>query len=247
MSDNNVTLKKKTVFSGTHMQLSAPCPTAKGKFSSLLLDFSNNGSPRLIVRTGDPADQGNDYGRIQAALNPQIFNILILLVKKAIQSPKADKWKIECHNYDRVDGQRAQELSHISDVWVGRDDEGVIFISVLAKNAANRPVIKFNFAPKDSRYHPIFHGNASAFSKSEMSQLVAESFILSWEHMASMVMVENYVPPPAPDFSKGKGGGGYGGNKQYGGGNSYGNQASGRGYTQKPAADDISSSEDIPF
>lgn len=243
MSDNNAPAKKKTMFSGTHMQLSAPCPTAKGKFSTLLLDFYN-GNPRLVVRTGDPADQSNDFGRIQAALNPQIFNMLIILVKRAIASPKADKWKIECHNYDRVNGQRAQELSHISDVWVGRDDEGMIFISVLAKNAANRPVIKFNFAPRDARYHPIFHGNSSAFSKSEVSQLVAESFVMAWEHMASMVMVSDYVPPPAPDFSKGKGGGSYG-NKQYGGGNSYGNKGGG-GYSQKPAADD-NMSDDIPF
>ena len=247
MSDN-ATPKKKSVFSSTHMQLSAPCPTAKGKFSTLMLDFYN-GSPRLVVRTGDPADQSIDYGRIQAALNPQVFNMLIILLKRAIAATKAEKWKIECHNYDRVNGQRAQELSHISDVWVGRDDEGMIFISVLAKNAASRPVIKFNFAPRDTRYHPMFHGNGSSFSKSEISQLTAESFAMSWEQMASIIMVDEFVPPPAPDFSKGKGGGGYGGNKQYGGGGGYNKGNQGGGGESRPAGKTGFSDmdDDIPF
>lgn len=232
--------KIKSAFNNSKLTLSAPCPTAKGKYSTLGFDFANN-NPSIIVRTNDPGDAtpANNYGTISAKLDAPAFYAFIYNLEQCIKSEGEMKIKCENYNHDYVDGQRSQDIKHLSDLWVGKDKEGCPYISVLSKKD-DRPVIKFVFGPSDSRWHKYLHGDGTPFSKADLAKLYANSFLTILKHVTANIMVSAYVAPvPRKPFGGQQGGGNrpqYNNNRQ--GGNSY----------SKPAPADVSGGDDdLPF
>ena len=246
--------RKKNAFNNPKIRLSAPNPMMKtGPWATLGFDFIQN-NPRVVVDTKDPnlSGQENGYGRITAPLDPVVFMILIEGIQAAIQAKEAFKLKIENSNHEFVGGQRSAEITHLTDIWVGKDAEGQIFISVVKANASNWPSIKFVFAPADRRYHKFFKEDGTEWNKAELSVLAAKSYVrLLTGMMPSIADTHYYEAPPNPNWKSGGGGG-----KSFGGGGGYnrgGNGGGGGGYQQRPAAapaaapagDDVGS--DIPW
>lgn len=121
------------------------------------------GNPRATVFTGVPND---GKGVLHAAMNPETFLIFLDLFEKIAKTEKEDKIKLECSTIVKTGDSK--EKVHVSDLWFGKDAEGVMWISVVAEN---RPKIKFEFRISD--FHKFTHGNGQPLTNSEGSCLQA--------------------------------------------------------------------------
>lgn len=208
MSDFKPPERKKTALDNSKLRLQAPCPSAEGKMSSMGFQLVSN-NPRIVVNTNDPADEGNNYGRISANMDLPAFVALLKILDTLIKSPSENKYSIQCLGHTFFKGQRSQEKKILATVWVGRDKEGVLWISVTSEN---RPKIKFPFGPAGG-YHSLHHADGSPCTASEVSEFYAKAFLSILEQMIVNVAVDNYVPPEPRNnggFNKGSnGGGGY--------------------------------------
>lgn len=212
--------RKKNALDNRKLNLSAPTPGVQGKYASLIWGlYSNN--PRISVFTNDPNDTGeqNGYGKIQAALDAPTFFAFLNILNRAVDATDEFKMKIENKNFIFPGGKRSERPVLVSELWAGRDKEGIIWISVSAKD---RPKIKFNIGPGD--FHELFHGSGEKLTKGEASVLYAKGYIKILENMMTHLLVTEWVEPEKKDF-----GGGGGGGQRGGGGGSYGGGGGGGG------------------
>lgn len=146
-------------------QLFAEAPGAPGKRSRLTYS-SYRGNPRITVFTNVPNDTGK--GILHSAMNPETFLIFLDLLEKLARDPKEDKYKIDCSTILKsAEGEeRSTEKTLLSELYFGRDANGVIWISVIS---ANRPKIKFEY--KVSDFHKIHHGDGRPFTETELSSV----------------------------------------------------------------------------
>lgn len=188
MSDNK---PQKTFLANPKLRLTTPCPTAKGKYSNLSFDIWNS-NPRVVVTTNDPnlANPENGYGRITAALDAPTMMAFIELMKQVVNTPESTKIKIE--NFGNQKGGDPKVPSHLTDLWIGKDDNGLVFISVI-NTQPGWPVIKFIFSASDSRYHKVYHGDGTEFTKAEYSVLYAKSYIRLLTEVYNSLFVRDYV------------------------------------------------------
>ena len=235
MSDYQKPVIKKTALKNPKLRLAAPNPAVKGTYASLSFDVYQN-NPRLVVDTKDPSmmNKEHSFGRITAAMDAVGFGMFLELLKEMIASPTADKKKIENFGNDYVNGQRSNEVVPLTDIWVGKDAEGIIFVSVISKKPG-WPVIKFAFGLSDQRFTKIFHSDGTQYSKAELSALGAKTYYkMLTELVPNVLDTHFYEAPPNPKWAKGGGGGGY--NKP-----SYNQQSS------APAAGGGDDGDDLPF
>ena len=233
MSDNNSRFpeRKKMVLDNDKLRLRAP--NAKGKMAALNWGlYSNN--PRLTVYTHDP-DDTVDNGVIRAALDAPTFFAFLELLSEAINSREAFRKKIDNLNYTFPGGRRSETPSVVSSLIVGREDDGTIYVSIAAPR---RPVVKFPFT--NPEFHNFFHGDGTQYSKADISNVYARSYLRMLSTLMTTAMDSNYTPPkPREDNGGNRNGGGggnkggWGGNKNGGGGASYGG---GRQEQPAPAA-----------
>lgn len=230
MSDNNSRFpeRKKMVLDNEKLRLRAP--NAKGKMASLNWGlYSNN--PRLTVYTNDP-DDTVDNGVIRAALDAPTFFAFLELLSEAINSREAFRKKIDNLNFTFPGGRRSETPSVVSSLIIGREDDGTIYISVAAPR---RPVVKFPFTNPD--FHNFYHGDGTQYSKADISNVYARSYLRMLSTLMTVAMDTNYTPPkPREDNGggfKGKSGGG-----GYGGGNKGGSYGGGRQEQNAPASTD---------
>lgn len=229
--------RAKTALDNRKLNLSAPVPNVQGKYASLIWGlFSNN--PRITVYTNDPNDNAPPgYGKISANLSLPAFMMFLVMLRKVIDSPGETKDKVENKNYTYFSGKRSDLPVVVSELHVGKDAEGVVWISVTDTIKKERPRIKFKFHPDD--FHALVHGDGRPYSKGEASALYAEGYANLLDKMMIHMASENYVEPPPRDG--GGGGGGGGGNREGGGGNW---NRGGGGGGQPPAED---KDDDLPF
>jgi hypothetical protein len=146
-------------------------PGAPGKRSKLAWSV-RDGAPRLTVFTNDPKDQVNK-GIMYAPMNPETFYAFMDLFEQVTKSPSGTKYKIDCltSSRDQAGNIKQDEKVLLSEIWFGKDDAGLIWLSCVAPN---RPKIKFTF--KVSDYHRIFK-DGNPLSESEASCLQAMATI----------------------------------------------------------------------
>ena len=124
-----------------------------------------DGNPRISVSTFNPSDTSK--APINAAMNPETFEVFLNEFERIIRSDINEKMKIDCFKGIRNEDNRVTEKILDSELWFGKDDEGVAFISVIS---GNRPKIKFEF--NISEYHKI-HRSGNPITKAEASCLQA--------------------------------------------------------------------------
>jgi hypothetical protein len=204
-------------------KLSMRAPNSKGKMAGLNWMLVKN-NPRLVVYTNDPEDT-TDYGKITAALDAPTFFAFVQLLRQAIAAEGKFREKIDNSNFTFPGGKRSETPSVVSSLIVGRDEDGLIWISV---SAPRRPQIKFHFINPD--FHNFLHNDGTPYTKAECSVLYAKSYATLLELVMAHLLVSEYVAPePKPD--QGGNRGGYGGNRGGGGGGNSGGSA--------PKADDF--------
>ena len=166
-------------------------PDAPGKRSRLTWS-TYRGNPRITVFTSVPNDSGK--GIINAPMNPETFIILMNELERIAKNPGEEKIKLTClTTVKREDGQRSQERTLLSDVWVGRDSAGIVWMSVIAEG---RPKIKFEFHVSD--FHKLTHGDGTAFSAAESSALQALAYVIGTRN-AILPHTADIRPPYVPN------------------------------------------------
>lgn len=193
------------------LNLSAP-GVDQGKRASLIWGlYSNN--PRITVWTGGESEGRQE--KIAANLDLPVFYAFLNLLNKTLVGPNGAKSAIENMGFTFPGGKRSEKPSVLSELWVGKDDDGSVWISV---TAYNRPKIKFYFVASD--FHHFKKGDGTPFSKAEINNLFAEGYVKLLENMMATMACNNWVPPVPRDNNGGGGNrGGYGGGGGNGGGN----------------------------
>lgn len=246
MADEIKKERKSRLLRGAKFQMKAPCPTAKGKWSSCYWDLWGD-NPRFCVRTNDPADSGNSFGTITAAMEMPTFFVLMDMIDKAAESTEPVKIKLDCFTQLRGDGGKPGEIVLAHEIHVGKDAQNRVYISAIDKQQ-QRPVIQFFFAPPDNRFHK-FYINGIEVDDSNRTCYYAKGIAAQLRKLIPQIAIADYTPPPPRDQNgggwKGNSGGGGWKNKQSGGGY---NKPSG-GYSEKPATSAIAEDGDegIPW
>lgn len=232
MAFTNLPPRKKIALDNRKLALSAPCPSAPGKFATLSWRLVSN-NPRISVYTNDPADmtEKNGNGLIAAAMDAPVFFALMRLMYKIIDGPNGVKEKIENKNYIFPGGKRSEKPVVVSEIIVGKDDEGVVFISVVAYDKS-RPRIKFELLPNE--FHCLYHQNGQQFTKAEASEIYARGYMQCVEGLMTHLLVTEWVEPEKKENN----GNNRGGNRN-GGNNSQRSQSSNDGGNDFSGGDDL--------
>ena len=122
---------------------------ARPDIESLMMFGIYRENPRITVKTNDPGDEQNSYGKITGAMDPVTWGVLMQHIKDLIKNPVKDIKVIDnLNNYKG--GQKFDEPQHINRTLVGRDDDGRIWIKLLEEG---RPSPTFYFGPP--KYHNL--------------------------------------------------------------------------------------------
>lgn len=242
--DPGSTPRKKHGFSNPKLRLSAPNPNVKGgRWAQLGFDVYNN-NPRIILITNDPnmSGQENSFGSFQVPVDHVVLSAIVEEVKKYIFSKEPGKTKI-ANMIKPPRGSESKEFINKSDIWIGRDEEGVIFISVISKDDSKWPTIKFPFNNSDGRFHIFYHGDGKPYSKAEQSVVYAKAWVTLLSTAIGSDVVINYTP-----YNNGGSKGNYQnkGNGNWNKGNSNNYQKQNNQESFNSGASDIED-EDIPW
>lgn len=143
-------------------------PGNPGKRSRLVWGIFN-GNPRISVFTNVQSDQNTRYGIISAPMDPQNFLAFLMLFERVIKG-QVEKIKVDCLSSPRDKDGKAGDIRKISEIFVGKNADGVIWISVVDVDE-KRPKIVFEF--QKSIYHQFYKADGTPFSSGECSQLIA--------------------------------------------------------------------------
>lgn len=200
MAQGNFPQRKKNALDNPKLKLSAPCPSASGKWSSLGWMFTGN-NPRMVVYTNDPADSANDNGRITGPMGSPDFFAIMHFLQVAIDSPGKCRNKVELKNFIFPGGRRSEKPVIVGVLWIGQDDEGVIWLSLNATDSS-RPKIKFPIGPGD--FAGWFKEDGSEWSKGDISKIYAAGYIDMIRGVMEHLIVNEYKEPePKPDQGRG--------------------------------------------
>lgn len=171
----------------------------KGRRATLKIELINN-NPRITIYTGDPDDQENNHGRIQAKLDAVIYMLMIDRLEDMAR--KGDGKKIYSVNNELErfkDKKPTGEWYTANTLKFGRDDDGQVWLSVIERN---RPKLKFIIT--NPAYHVLKNADGSDLPVGEVSRL----FTLAWCGVQRAIigpcMNANYVPPKPRDDAGGQ-------------------------------------------
>jgi hypothetical protein len=194
--------------------LSDPVQGAR-KRPTLELDFYKN-NPRFIVRT--QVDGDKDHGRIQAPMDADTMFAIMQSIEDMATGKLTERKEYQHWDYYFMNGKRSDDVVKKATTIIDRDEDGVMFIAVIAKD---RPKIKFHF--KYDMYTKLFINGVEA-SPEVASNDAAMSYKTRMVKIIPKLLVNNFVPYVPPNQNNGGNGGGY--NNNNGGGN-YGNNNDG--------------------
>lgn len=169
-------------------RLSLFAPALEGETRSPRLAWCiYKGNPRLTVFTNTKSDSVSN-GVISAPMDPRTFFTFLERLKQLADGEPGKKGKISCMTTGRDEngnGSATGEKVLLSELVYGKDDQGIVWISIVAKD---RPRIKFEHHISD--FHEIFHGDGSPCSKSESSVAHAKATIRLAEEIYPMLIKE---------------------------------------------------------
>lgn len=202
--------RTKNAMDNVKLRLSTKCPTpsGKGKFANLTWQVVN-GNPRIVVYTGDPEDK-HDYGRITAKTDIIIFSMIIEAIRKMSQAPKGEKLIINCQDYTWFGGKKSEQPEITAQIYVGKDQEGFTYLSVIDPVRKERPKVKFQFKPPS--FSEILDKNGNPLEAEELSRLVANAYADALAFHANYLSIQTWVEPKPAN----KSGGGFNNNNRGG-------------------------------
>lgn len=196
--------KPSNVLDNGKLTMSAP-KLANGEFPPKFKVGTYNNNPQYTVFTGvTSAKRG---GVISAGMDPITFYTSLRLIERMIDEPIPQEtvtYEIENH------AGRGSEKAIKSRTIIGKDPEGVVFISILDVDDS-MPKVRFNFDA--DFYHKI---NVNGMSKGQISCISAQGFVDAWRSILGPHLVNSYEKV----VFRGGGGGNHNKGGNSGGGNS---------------------------
>ena len=201
-------------------------PNIKGKRPNMKLRVVN-GNIRITVYPNHP-DDGDNSAPVNANMDPVIGNIFMRMLLEAANNPDFTVEGIKNKNYDWSGGTKSEKIEVMSEVYVGRDAEGVVSVMVECKNA---PRCVFRMLP--NYFYSLVDRNGNPLDPAVASKRVVEGYVDVLRQVLGPVLIDTYEKKEAQAAKKrdGYSGGGRGGYS--GGGNRNGggyNKSSNGGY-----------------
>lgn len=228
MSDFKPAIEKHAI---NEKKLQIHAQNATGKSATLKFNVNKN-YPRIDVYTNDDNDP-KQKEPIRAALDQPSFYLFLMMLEQAAKSKDVYEKAIDNKGHTFFGGKRSEKPEIISRLIVGKDDKGVVYITVSAKN---RPKIKFPLLP--TNWNDLVDAvTGQKASPGETSYLMA----LAWKEMLSQMvgtyLVMNFKEEEPKPQQQG------GGNNRWQGNNNNNNQSQ-----QRPAESmDESFGDNMPF
>lgn len=173
-----------------------------------------NLNPRFQVYMND----GNVEKPLNFAMNPLIANQFFVVMRDIISRPTPDRVEFEIKGTFDHRGQQTDKPAPISRMFVGRNNDGVMYMSFQAKNES--PAM---FLFQSDFFAEMKGPDGERLEVGRASNYAAEGYLNLMTQLTNTDLVVNYKEPPAPQS---KGGGNYGGGNG-GGGNSAGGNGGG--------------------
>jgi len=137
---------------------------------------SRMGYPRITVFTtrNTHTDGKFNYNTmIKAPFDYVTIDILLQRFKSVLSSDDVVSYDIGCYNNTYVNNERTSSVDLAATVRIGRDDSGVVYISVLEKDKAK---IKFSLLPSKT-YFKFYDKNKEVITdKKVLSNLYANAY-----------------------------------------------------------------------
>lgn len=201
--------KPSNVLDNGKLVLTAP-KHPNGDYPPKLKVQTYNNNPQFAVFSGVPSAKRG--GVISAGMDPKTFFTVLSLIERMADEPIPEStvtYEIENH------AGRGSEKALKSTTVIGKDPEGIVFLSVLDVDDS-MPKIRFDF--NADFYHKI---SIKGITKGEISCISAKGWVSMWRSLLGPHMVQSYEKVV---FGGGKGGG-YNNNR--GNNNSGGGESSG--------------------
>jgi hypothetical protein len=137
------------------------------------------------------AGEEKNFGRISANLDMPVFMTVLELLNRVETLPNGEKYVMENNGFTYLGGRRSDKPSKVSELWIGKDAEGVIWLSVVADG---RPKVKFELLL------PSFHTLMSAstgqpLGKAKVSEIVAKGYVRLLTQLVPIIYNNHYVEP----------------------------------------------------
>lgn len=185
--------KKSSVLDNGKLAMSAPKLKDGGYPPKLKVQLFNN-NPQFTVFSG--VTSAKRSGIINAGMDTITFFLALRLIEKLIDAPvPAQTLVYEIENH----GGRGAEKAIKSKTILGKDNEGVMFISILDVDDT-MPKVRFNF--NSDFYHKV---NINGMGKAEISCLAAQAWVDTWRSIMGPHLTDSYEKVV---FQGGAGGGG---------------------------------------
>lgn len=228
----------KTAFNEYKLRLRGPIQDGGKRPPNLSVSVIRN-QPRIDVFTEVPNDKNN--GKITAAMDSLTFFALLEALDMVIDGEPDNQLKVP-----NMTGA-PQNKFLASTTLVGKDKDGRVYISVVAKE---RPMIKFVFLPSD--YHPgIQRRDGTPLNEAELSVIYARAWRRLMCELTPNVLDSHFDPPEPRQGGGSRGSYGGGNNSSYGGGNRGGGNNYGGGQQQQqhgePPAGPPNDFDDFPM
>lgn len=165
-------------------------PGVEGKRAKLSFGI-RDGNPRFTVFTNDPSDRAQK-GVITAAMNIETLYIFLGMFEKVIKSKDEVKLKIDCYTSRWENNQRTGDRIKQSEIWFGKDAEGLVWLLLLAEG---RPTIKFIIRMSD--WHNIYNPSGQQVSEAEASVLEASAKLAILRNVYDRMTTDAILTPNA--------------------------------------------------
>lgn len=172
------------------LMMFAECPGVEGRRSKLSWAI-RDGAPRVTVYTNDPSDTEN-RGVISAPMDPTTFMAFLDYFDEVIKSPNEIKYRLECWGKPWVNGEPSTERALKGEIWIGKDNQGMVWISV---TAPERPKIRFEYLV--SEWHFFTKPDGKKLTRAEGSVVTAAATV-SLLRSVVPIMLANVFENPAP-------------------------------------------------
>lgn len=182
----------KTALDEYKLALSAPIPGMRKK-STFKVSTANN-QPRFMVFTGIEGDPKNGFimARLDTLSFMSVLEAMRIVIKGELNTEgKYRRFDIPC-KYPAKGGSEYITDSHVT---IGRDeDDGRIFIAVTGNNVTP---VKFHFGPTEC--HDGWLENKMPIDPKLLTEIYANAWCRTFNHMVFTILSDNYTPPPPRD------------------------------------------------
>lgn len=175
----------------TAFNMVEPSQTEGGKASSLIFS-QRKGWPRITVFYGDSVNRYNIYAPMD------ITTMLYLLdkLKSLIDEPNGSKYKIDCYNlFQDKDNPNVRTKKICSEVWFGKDDDGIIWISLKDK-LKESPSIRFKFTI--SNFIAIYENGVEITDPSKRSAIAVKGRVDGLKQLYTLTAAVVTIPSGPP-------------------------------------------------